>query len=115
MLYQSTLFDIFNHPPSANNQNELDEYLAIPQIPFNTDPFSWWRVNKEKFPILSELGRAYLSVSATSTPSKRLFSDCGNLMGPKRICISPEFFKRIVFLKRNYNVLNTIHQPSSKE
>ncbi|GBB98879.1 hypothetical protein RclHR1_03350010 [Rhizophagus clarus] len=83
-LYQSTLFIIFNHPSPANNRNELDEYLAIPQIPFNIDPFSWWKINKEKFPILSELARAYLSVSATSTPSERLFSDCGNLMGPKR-------------------------------
>src|SRR5437763_8626094 len=54
-FYQSTLFDIFNRPLPVNNQNELDEYLAIPQIPFNTDPFSWWRVNKEKFPVLSEL------------------------------------------------------------
>ncbi|GET62115.1 zinc finger BED domain-containing protein 1-like [Rhizophagus irregularis DAOM 181602=DAOM 197198] len=110
-LYKSTLFDIFNHPSPANNRNELNEYLAIPQIPFNIDPFSWWKINKEKFPILSELARAYLSVSATSTPSERLFSDCGNLMGLKRTRISPEFFKRIMFLKRNYNILDTIYKP----
>jgi len=92
-LYQSTLFDIFKHTSSpVNAQNEIDEYLALAQIPFNTDPFSWWRINKERFPVLSELARAYLSVSATSTPSERLFSDCGNLMGAKRARISPEFF-----------------------
>ncbi|CAB5192015.1 unnamed protein product [Rhizophagus irregularis] len=72
-LYKSTLFDIFNYPSPANNQNELDEYLAISQIPFNIDPFSWWKINKEKFPILSKLACTYLSVSATSTPSERLF------------------------------------------
>ncbi|CAB5325643.1 unnamed protein product [Rhizophagus irregularis] len=72
-LYKSTLFDIFNHPSPANNRNELNEYLAIPQIPFNIDPFSWWKINKEKFPILSELARAYLSVSATSTPKITIF------------------------------------------
>jgi hypothetical protein len=77
----------------------------------NTDPFSWWRINKERFPILSELARAYLSVCATSTPSERLFSDCGNLMGPKRTCISSEFFKRMMFLKRNYNILDSIYKP----
>ena len=110
-LYQSTLFNIFNHPPSVNNQSELDEYLAVPQIPFNLDPFSWWKTNKEKFPVISELARAYLSVSATSTLSERLFSDCGNLMGPKRTRISPEFFKRMMFLKRNYNILDSIHPP----
>src|SRR4051794_37248325 len=36
-FYQSTLFDIFNRPTPANNQNELDEYLVISQISFNTD------------------------------------------------------------------------------
>ncbi|CAI2190282.1 8066_t:CDS:2, partial [Funneliformis geosporum] len=89
-LYKPTLFNIFNHPSPNNNQSELDEYLAVPQIPFNSDPFSWWRINKEKFPIISELACAYLSVSATSTPSERLFSDCGNLMGPKRTRIATE-------------------------
>ena len=39
-LYQSTLFDIFKHPLPVS-QNELDEYLAISQVPFNTEPFSW--------------------------------------------------------------------------
>ncbi|CAI2191039.1 7680_t:CDS:1, partial [Funneliformis geosporum] len=92
-LYKPTLFNIFNHLSSNNNQSELDEYLAVPQIPFNSDSFSWWRINKEKFSIISELAHAYLSVSTTSTPSERLFSDCGNLMGPKRTRISPEFFK----------------------
>ena len=60
---------------------------------------------------MSELARAYLSVSATSTPSERLFSDCGNLMSPKRTRISPEFFRRLMFLKRNYGILDSIHKP----
>ena len=114
-LYQSTLFDIFNRPSPVNTQTELEEYLAIPQIPFNTDPFFWWRINREKFPIMRELARAYLSVSATSTSSERLFSDCGNLMSPKRTRISPEFFRRLVFLKRNYGILDSIHKPSENK
>src|SRR6266540_4949001 len=110
-LYQLTLFNIFNHLSPNNNQSELDEYLAIPQIPFNSDSFSWWRINKGKFPIISELARAYLSVSATSTLSERLFSDCENLMGPKRTRISPEFFKKLIFLKRNFSILDSIYPP----
>lgn len=39
-LYQSTLFDIFKRLMPVNIQNEIDKYLAIPQIPFNVDPFS---------------------------------------------------------------------------
>src|SRR6266498_742033 len=110
-LYQLTLFNIFNRPSPNNNQSELDEYLAVSQILFNSDSFSWWRINKGKFSIISELAYTYLLVSATSTLSERLFSDCGNLMGPKRTRINPEFFKRLMFLKRNFGILDSIHPP----
>ncbi|CAG8770187.1 30364_t:CDS:1 [Racocetra persica] len=108
-FYKPTLLNIFNNPSPLNLQSELDEYLAVPQIPFESDPFAWWNMNKERFPVISKLACVYLSVSATSTPSERLSSDCGNLIGSKRTRMSPEFFKRLVFLKRNYNILDNIY------
>ncbi|CAG8472962.1 1743_t:CDS:2 [Racocetra fulgida] len=108
-FYKPTLLNIFNNPSPLNLQSELDEYLAVPQIPFDSDPFMWWNVNKDRFPVISRLARTYLAVSATSTPSERLFSDGGNMMGPKRTRMNPEFFKRLMFLKRNHNFLDSIH------
>jgi hypothetical protein len=64
---------------------------------------------KKTFPILSDLARKYLAVSATSTASERLFSDAGNLLTNKRIRIKPKLFKKIMFLKRNASNFNTIH------
>ncbi|CAG8539973.1 3585_t:CDS:2, partial [Cetraspora pellucida] len=58
--------------------SELDEYLAVSQILFDSDPFTWWNINKKRFPIISKLARMYLSVSVTFTPSERLFFDCAN-------------------------------------
>ncbi|CAG8707037.1 4288_t:CDS:2, partial [Racocetra persica] len=75
-FYKPTLLNIFNNSSPLNSQNEPDEYLAVPQIPFGSDPFAWWNMNKDRFPTLSKLARIYLAVSATSTPSERLFSDC---------------------------------------
>ncbi|CAG8857388.1 35093_t:CDS:1, partial [Gigaspora margarita] len=39
-LYKSSLFNIFNNLLTVNSQSELDEYLAVSQIPFNSDPFA---------------------------------------------------------------------------
>ncbi|CAG8498993.1 19871_t:CDS:2 [Racocetra fulgida] len=81
-FYKPTLLNIFNNSSPLNSQNEPDEYLAVLQVPFGSDPFAWWNMNKDRFPVLSKLARIYLAVSATSTPSERLFSDCGNLLAP---------------------------------
>ncbi|CAG8543886.1 9796_t:CDS:2 [Racocetra fulgida] len=39
-FYKPTLFSIFNNLPTVNSQSELDEYLTISQIPFDSDLFS---------------------------------------------------------------------------
>ena len=57
----------------------------------------------------NELARIHLAVSATSTPSERLFSNAGNLMTSKRTRISPELFERMMFLKRNIDQYKNIH------
>src|SRR5436189_271238 len=64
---------------------------------------------KSKFPILSNLARKYLAVSATSTASERLFSDAGNLLTNKRTRMKPTLFKKIMFLKRNSSKLESIY------
>lgn len=92
-------------------QDEVQEYLDLPQIGINNDPLVWWKLHSKKFPILSELSKIYLGIPATSTPSERLFSDAGNLLTNKRTRILPELFKRMIFLKRNINNLGSIHPP----
>ncbi|GES97438.1 zinc finger BED domain-containing protein 1-like [Rhizophagus clarus] len=53
-------------------QNEVNEYLDLPQIGLNNNSLVWWELHSTKFPILSELSRIYLAIPATSTP----VSDC---------------------------------------
>jgi len=106
-----SLFDVFTKPSIAGD--EIHEYLALEEIPFEKDRYAWWNERKEKFPILSQLSRKILGIRAASTPSERLFSDAGNLLTVKRIRIKPELFSRVIFLKRNGHHFASIHPPVS--
>jgi len=90
-------------------QNEMEEYLDLPQIGLNNNPLEWWKSHSVKFPILSEISKIYLAIPATSTPSERLFSDAGNLLTSKRTHMLPELFKRMIFLKKNISKFESIH------
>lgn len=104
-----TLFSIFNTPRQNSSSDEISEYLKEGEIEFNCSPFDWWNYKKSKYPLLAKLARQYLSVSATSIPSERLFSHAGNLLTAKRSRLDLELFKRMLFLKRNASCVKCIH------
>ena len=54
------------------------------------------------------MARIYLAASATSTLSKRLFFDAGNLLSAKRSRMNVELFKHMIFLKKNTHKVNNI-------
>ena len=41
------------------------------------NPLMYWKINSNKFPLLSNLARKHLAIPATSVPVKRLFSIAG--------------------------------------
>ncbi|GBB89806.1 hypothetical protein RclHR1_16600002 [Rhizophagus clarus] len=96
--------------PASKEINEITEYLSLKKINFESDPLVWWHGQEENFPILSKIAKKYLAVYACSTSSERLFSDAGNLLTAKRNRMSPKFFKKIMFLKRNGIHVDSIHK-----
>ncbi len=108
---QSSLFSIFKR--KIPQDNEVTTYLSLPELDFDSNPFTWWCGHREQFPILSKLARIYLPIPATSTPSERLFSDAGNLLTAKRTRLNPELFNRLMFLKKNSLFVKSIH-PSPR-
>ncbi len=115
--YSSTVVNLLYTPSLLQSldeevaQDEVEEYLNLPQIGLNNNPLTWWKLHSTRFPILSDLSKIYLAIPATSTPSERLFSDAGNLLTTKRMRILPELFKRMIFLKKNINKFKSIHPP----
>ncbi|GES85923.1 zinc finger BED domain-containing protein 1-like [Rhizophagus clarus] len=96
--------------PASKEINEITEYFSLKKINFESDPLVWWHGQEENFPILSKIAKKYLAVYACSTSSERLFSDAGNLLTAKRNRMSPKFFKKIMFLKRNGIHVDSIHK-----
>ncbi len=61
---------------------------------------------KKGFPYLFELACKYLSITATSVLSEHLFSDTGNHISIRYICLNPNLLHHMIFLKKNINVID---------
>ena len=109
--YKNSVFTKFRKSRPNAADEEVQEYLKLDEIDWEENPFTWWAQNEKYFPNIAILAQRYLSVPAASAASERMFSDAGNLMGPKRTRMNPELFKRIIFLKRNFSMLPSIHPP----
>jgi hypothetical protein len=57
-----------------HQHNELALYLQEPRSKSNNDPLEYWRLNKERFPILSKMARDYLALQPTSKDVEGNFS-----------------------------------------
>jgi hypothetical protein len=89
---------------------ELQRYLAQPMpIPVlgndKIDIIQWWKTHASAYPLISHVARKYLAIPASSTPSERVFSACGNLVCKKRARIHNEMVDQLVFLNKNMNKL----------
>ena len=82
----------------ATAQEQINLYKAESQISISLDPLAWWRVNSIKYPLIAQLARQYLGIPATSTKSERTFSLTGQLVTPRRNCLSSEKVNMLVFL-----------------
>jgi len=82
--------------PTENNSRGLEECVTAAKrdiekyldphisVPPKTDLLQWWKENKFRFPKVAIVARKWLCVPGTSTPSERVFSDCGIALSAKR-------------------------------
>lgn len=87
--------------PLERVQQEIDKYIQDVNPDSESDPLEWWRVNCTVFPCLSKMARRYLCICATSSPSERVFSTCGNVVTSRRTLLKPEKVNMLVFLSKN--------------
>lgn len=93
-------FDIFggaNTTIDKASRCELDDYLGG-KYPIKRDqsPLGWWKEHEHHFPILAQLARDYLSVSATSCACERTFSAAADICTSSRGGMHPKTMERLV-------------------
>lgn len=87
--------------PRSRLKKEMEEYTRIPTIDGDDDPLLWWKCHIKKFPLLSRLARIYLAISASSSPSERLFSKAGQIVSSQRAQLKPKQANMLIFLAEN--------------
>ncbi|XP_065318866.1 uncharacterized protein LOC135926860 [Gordionus sp. m RMFG-2023] len=64
---------IYQVKPHNNNNLEISKYIDEATISNDTNPLDWWKLNKNRYPVLSKIARDYLAIPATSSSSERTF------------------------------------------
>jgi len=87
-----------NNPDNNNWHKEIDEYLNSKRANKDEDILEWWSKHTHIYPCLSKIARDFLSICATSVPSKRLFSTAGLIITKHRNRLCEESARSLLCL-----------------
>lgn len=85
-------------PPPDELPDELGVFLKTPLAALNEDPIKLWMDMSHAYPDLSKIAFKYLTITATSVPSERLFSKAGENMTARRNRLSGQRLHKQLFL-----------------
>ena len=89
----------------STTTSELNRYLQEPVLDYKLgNPFIWRSENKARFPGLARIAQRYLSATATSVPSERLFSSVGSIYSDHRNRMLAEQAENLLLIKSNYSL-----------
>ena len=82
----------------GSKQTELDVYLSesIIEEEGSFDILRWWKLNAERFPILSSLARDVLAVPISTVASESAFSTGGRVLDCFRSSLSPKIVEALI-------------------
>ena len=82
----------------GNKKSELDiclfEDIVAEDASF--DILRWWKVNSDRFPILSRMARDVLSVPISTVASESAFSTGGRVFNVFRSCLTPKIVGALI-------------------
>ena len=98
--------EMVNEIRVTDPKDELDIYLkaevenpkTLPGMEW--DVLSWWRLNSQKYPVLSEIARDVLAMQVSSVASESAFSTSGRLLEPSRSCLTHYMVETLVCLEQ---------------
>uniref|UniRef100_A0ACD5W6V4 Uncharacterized protein n=1 Tax=Avena sativa TaxID=4498 RepID=A0ACD5W6V4_AVESA len=78
-------------------RSELDAYLEENFIESeNFEILTWWKLNAEKYPVLSAMARDFLAVPLSTVSSESAFSCGGRILGDTRASLKPHALEALV-------------------
>ncbi|CAF4662986.1 unnamed protein product, partial [Rotaria sp. Silwood2] len=106
------LMEVFDKPPSVSEKNhvekELENYFVstlVMEGDEKDDIISFWKQHKQSFPLIASIARDILAITASNTSVERQFSACKNTFTDKRTKLGSEKLNKLIFLKKNMNIL----------
>ncbi len=85
---------------------QVQSYLSEMPIGRNENALTYWRINKDRYPELAPLARAYLSAPCTNIDRERLLSWAGQVVDEKRSCLFDDKAEMLLFVKRNLPLMS---------
>ncbi|MBW0464134.1 hypothetical protein O181_003849 [Austropuccinia psidii MF-1] len=80
-------------------ENELQQFLAEPLEPKDTDILELWKSRHSIFPTLYTMAHKYLAIPAASAPSKRVFSGGCKILTYQRSMLSSMHVEQLACVK----------------
>src|SRR5262249_8493117 len=86
---------------TAENKSELGRYLLerCEKRSNSFDILAWWKVNTEKYPILSQIARDVLAIPVSTVASESAFSTGGRVLDYSRSSLSPSMVEALICTK----------------
>lgn len=82
----------------TKSQSELERYLEEPLVERTADfdVLTWWKMNKDRYPVLAEIAKDILAIPVTTVASKSAFSVEGRSLSPHRSRLHPDTLEAIM-------------------
>jgi hypothetical protein len=93
-------------PFSAPTASEWTAYQAEPNVLITVNPLEWWKISSYKYPILSQLAKAYLAIPASQASTERLFSLAGLCISDRRTLLEPSVVENLLLLSSHVKHIN---------
>ena len=79
-------------------KSELDSYLEEDCMPDSSDfdILSWWKMNKARYPLLSEIAKDFLAIPISTVASESAFSTGGRILSPHRSRLHPDTLEALM-------------------
>lgn len=86
------------HGSGSTSKSELDKYLAEDPEDTETkiDILGWWKVNAQRFPVLSHMARDVLAIPISTVASESVFSTTGRILDDFRTSLTPFMLEALV-------------------